>query len=224
MKFAVGTAAMAGSVRRRSIPPSMFCCFSTPAGSGCTGFETGMPTFLVETLFTRKVTALSRGQGGRGRLAVRLRRRGDVHRSLAVPDRLPDDQRRGRLERRDRISPGVSEPRYPVRPEPELAAGHDASGTVDAYVPPPHGRRNEVGERMPCGGASFSGHVNARRARCRPGHGHLIKSPPPSLPSECATGSQTSTGHPSPHLRHARSWVRPPSPEQYPDKRLTMRA
>ena len=54
-------------------------------------FETGNPTFLVDTLGRHGVNAFRARRHGRGRrLAVELRRGGDRAGGSAVPDRLPD--------------------------------------------------------------------------------------------------------------------------------------
>ena len=80
-------------------------------------FETGTPTFLVETLLREDMPtpALDRMTAERGP-AVGLRRGAHIDGGAAVPDRLPDDHRRGGPERAAALPSRLPEPRG--APEP----------------------------------------------------------------------------------------------------------
>ena len=57
---ATGTTATVGAARRGSTTPSTSCCcFDTRRVRGAWWFETGTPTFLVDTLFRRRVSSLA---------------------------------------------------------------------------------------------------------------------------------------------------------------------
>ena len=65
---------------------------------GAWWFETGTPSFLVETLFKRQVSTLALDDVlSSSDLPVHLRRRRHRHRGAAVPDRLPDHHGRRRI-------------------------------------------------------------------------------------------------------------------------------
>ena len=56
---ATGTTATAGAQRRRSTTPSTHCCCSAGREFRAWWFETGTPTFLIETLVSRGVPVAS---------------------------------------------------------------------------------------------------------------------------------------------------------------------
>ena len=86
-------------------------------------FETGTPTFLIETLFKRRVSSLALDEMvGSDELLSTFDVDDIATRGTAVPDRLPDDNRRGRRWRRARLSLGLSQPGGAAEPEPQPAA------------------------------------------------------------------------------------------------------
>ena len=89
---------------------------------GAYWFETGTPTFLLETLFRRRVSSGAGRHDRERRAALHLRRGRHGDRGAAFPDRLPDDHRGVGLERGSAVPAGLSQPRSAPEPEPEPAA------------------------------------------------------------------------------------------------------
>ena len=89
--------------------------------------ETGTPTFLVDTLFRRRVRSVDfDGMLASDEAAVRVRRGRDRARGAAVPDRLPDDPRAGARRRENALPARI--------PQPRGARGDSTSGCCGGWV------------------------------------------------------------------------------------------
>ena len=88
---------------------------------GAYWFETGTPTFLVDTLVSRGVEAFALdGLLGTDELLSSFDVDDVAPEAAVVPDRLPDDSEGGTDRRHAVLPAGISEPRGPAESEPEL--------------------------------------------------------------------------------------------------------
>ena len=93
---------------------------------GAYWFETGTPTFLLETLLARGISALALDDMlGSEELLSAFGRGSYCDRGPAVPDRLPDHSPDRVARRASVLSAGLSQPRGAAKPERELVEPPD---------------------------------------------------------------------------------------------------